>query len=65
MPPLKLIHRALTLLLTFYSLIFTQFSIATEFEIMPIGGYTFSPDLESGDNTTTLATTDEPNVGLA
>ncbi|OUR60273.1 hypothetical protein A9Q74_13710 [Colwellia sp. 39_35_sub15_T18] len=65
MPPLKLVHRPLPALLTLGLFIFTQFSIATEFEIMPIVGNTFSPDLESSDNTTTLATTDEQHLGVA
>ena len=68
MPPLKIFHRSAPLLLPFiysYLLIFTQLSAATEFEIMPIVGYTFSPKLDSGNSATTLATTDEPNFGLA
>lgn len=65
MPPLTFIHRPLTLLLTLCLLIFTQLSVATEFEIMPIAGNTFSPDLANGDNTETLATTDEPHFGVA
>lgn len=65
MPPLKLLHRKAPLIFTLCMIVFSQFSSATEFEIMPIAGYTFSPKLTSGDNTTTLATTDEPNFGLA
>ncbi len=65
MPPLKLLHSFVYLLLTFCSLTFTQFSTATEFEIMPIVGYNFSPTLDSGDSSSTLTTTDEPNFGLA
>ncbi|MCW8866019.1 MAG: hypothetical protein OQK09_09075 [Colwellia sp.] len=65
MPPLKLLLQSVSLLLTLSMLITSQFSTATEYEVMPIVGYTFSPKLNGGDNTTTLATTDEPNVGLA
>lgn len=62
---LKIRHRFLSVLFAFSSLIFTQFSSATEFEIMPILGYTFSPKLDNETSTATLATTDEQNYGLA
>jgi len=38
---------------------------AVEFELTPMVGQTFSPDLANGDNTNTLSTTDEPNFSLA
>jgi hypothetical protein len=38
---------------------------AVEFEITPLVGQTFSPDLDNGDKTSNLSTTNEPNIGLA
>ena len=38
---------------------------AVEFELTPIVGKTFSPDLVTGDNAFYLPTTDEPNFALA
>jgi len=38
---------------------------AIEFEITPMVGQTFSPDLANNDKTNTLATTNEQNVALA
>ena len=38
---------------------------ARNLEITSMLGYTFSPKLTSGDNTTDIATTNEPNVALA
>ncbi len=65
MPPLKILRRFSSVLLPFCSLTFIPHSTATEFEIMATGGYTLSPELESGDNSSTLETTDELNFGLA
>lgn len=38
---------------------------ALELELTPMLGYTFSPDLHSGDKTTSLSTTDEMNFSMA
>ena len=65
MPPLKLLRRYLSPLIATYLLAFSQFSAATEFEIMPLVGYTFSPELNNGENTASIPTTDEQNFGLA
>lgn len=66
MPPLKFFSRAN---MVFSALCCTQlFSInlqAVEFEITPLVGQTFSPDLTNGNATNNLPTTDEPNIALA
>jgi len=38
---------------------------AVEFELTPMVGQTFSPDLATGDNVYSLSTTNEPNFALA
>ena len=38
---------------------------ATEFELTPIVGYNFSPDLVDGNDGSTIATSNEPNFALA
>ena len=66
MLPLKFFARPS---IVFCALCYTQlFSInlqAVEFEITPMIGQTFSPDLSNGSKTNTLSTTDEPNIALA
>ena len=65
MPPLKLLQRFTSGCITFCFLTLPTITLATDFEVMPIVGYNFSPKLDSGDNTATLPTSDEPNFGLA
>lgn len=65
MPPLKILHRLILSSSTLFFLTYINAVNAVEYEIMPIAGYTFSPNLDSGDHTTSLSTTDEPNFGLA
>ena len=66
MPPLKFFSRSN---IVFTTLCCTQlFSInlqAVEFEITPMVGQTFSPDLTNVNKTNSLSTTDEPNIALA
>lgn len=66
MPPLKFFSRSN---IVFTALCSAQlFSVnlqAIEFEIAPMFGQTFSPDLANGDNNNTLSTTNEPNIALA
>lgn len=65
MPPLKILRSSLSPLIAICLLSFSQHATATEFEIMPLVGYTFSPDLNNGENTNSIPTTDEQNFGLA
>jgi hypothetical protein len=46
-------------------LFFSVTSSASETEVTTLIGYTFSPDLDSDDLSSTLATSDELNIGFA
>lgn len=65
MPPLKFFSRSY---IVFSALCCAQlYSVnlqAVEFEITPMVGQTFSPDLTNGNETNSLSTTDEPNLAL-
>lgn len=69
MPPLKFFSRANRAYIVFCALCYVQlFSInlqAVEFELTPMIGNNFSPELIDGDKISTLPTTNEPNVALA
>lgn len=65
MPPLKFFSHFNKVLITLCCALFSLSAQANDLEITPMFGYTFSPKLNSGDNTTELPTTDESNVGLA
>jgi len=65
MPPLKILRRSISPLVAICLLSFSQYSTATKFEVMPLVGYTFSPELNNAENTTSIPTTDEQHLGLA
>lgn len=47
------------------SLLFSIYAQANDFEITSLVGYTFSPKLTNTDKTTSIPTTDEPNLAFA
>lgn len=66
MPPLKFFSRSTKVLIALCcSQLLSLSAQANDLEITSMLGYTFSPDLISGDNTIDIATTNEPNVALA
>lgn len=66
MPPLKFFSCS-TLVIGSICLasLFSNDLKAVEFEVTPLVGHNFSPDLTNSDNSNTLSTTNEPNLGLA
>ena len=66
MPPLTFFSRSNKVLIALCcAQLFSLSAQAGDLEITSMLGYTFSPKLTSDDNTTDIATTDEPNVALA
>jgi len=66
MIPLKFFSCSNIMICTLYCVQLFSVNIqASEFEITPIIGQTFSPDLANGNKTNTLPTTDEQNIALA
>ncbi|MDX2370743.1 MAG: hypothetical protein QNK36_20470 [Colwellia sp.] len=66
MPSLKFFFRTNKVLIALCCTQFFSISAqAGDLEITSMLGYTFSPELTSGDNTIEIPTTDEPNVALA
>ncbi len=66
MPPVKFFYQPSTVFIPLYcTLLLSMTAQAGDLEITPMLGYTFSPELISGDNTEELATTNEPNLALA
>jgi hypothetical protein len=66
MPPLKFFSCSKVALTALCCAQFFSMSLqAVEFEITPIFGQNFSPDLANGNNSNTLSTSNGPNFGLA
>ena len=66
MPPLKFFSsKRLLLSAAFVMQIFSVNLQATEFELTPIIGYNFSPDLANATSSDTFSTSNEFNLGLA
>lgn len=66
MPPLKFFSRSTKVLIALCCSQFLSITAqANDLEITSMLGYTFSPDLISGDNTVDIPTTNEPNVAFA
>ena len=61
----KVFSQSIRVLLSiFLSLVISTTTLAANLEITSLIGYTFSPKLNSIDNTTSIPTTDEPNIAL-
>mgnify|MGYP000106084223 CR=1 FL=1 len=66
MPPLKFFSSTKNVIYTTFVSLFVSMSLpAVEFEITPMVGQTFSPDLVDGNNVHAISTSNEPNFALA